>query len=31
MAHDSRTVHTLGSICDAQIRVDEDGVSMTRR
>jgi hypothetical protein len=31
MAHDSRTVHALGSICDAQVHVETDGVSVTTR
>ena len=31
MAHDSRTVHALGSICDAQVHVETDGLSVTTR
>lgn len=31
MAHDNQTVHTLGSIFDTQVRVDDDGVSLTHR
>jgi hypothetical protein len=31
MAHDSRTVHVLASICDARVEVDADGVSVTHR
>lgn len=31
MAHDSRTVHALGSICDAQVHVESDGFSVTTR
>jgi hypothetical protein len=31
MAHDSQTVHALGSICDAQVTVDGDGVSVVNR
>lgn len=31
MAHDDQTVRALTSICDARIRVDTDGVSVTRR
>jgi hypothetical protein len=31
MAHDSRTVHALSSICDAQVTVDGDGLSVTGR
>jgi hypothetical protein len=31
MAHDSRTVHALGSICDAQVHVEGDSVSVTTR
>ena len=31
MAHDSQTVHALASICDAQVTVDGDGVSVDHR
>ncbi|AUV80728.1 hypothetical protein C2R22_02875 [Salinigranum rubrum] len=31
MAHDSQTVHALGSIFDTQVRVEDDGVSLTHR
>lgn len=31
MAHDSQTVHALGAIFDTQVRVEEDGVSLTQR
>jgi hypothetical protein len=31
MAHDSQTAHALASICDAQVEITGDGVSVTRR
>jgi hypothetical protein len=31
MAHDSQTVHALGSIFDTQVRVEDEEVSLTRR
>ena len=31
MAHDSRTIHALGSICDAQVHVDGGEVAVTVR
>lgn len=31
MAHDSQTVATLASIFDTQVRVEEDGISVTHR
>jgi hypothetical protein len=31
MAHDSQTVHALGAIFDTQVRVEDDGVSLTQR
>lgn len=31
MAHDSRTVHVFGSICDAQVHVENDRISVTTR
>jgi hypothetical protein len=31
MAHDSQTIHTLGSIFDTQIRVEDDEITLTHR
>ena len=31
MAHDSRTVHVFGSLCDAQVHVEDDAISVTTR
>jgi hypothetical protein len=31
MAHGSQTVHALGAIFDTQVRVEDDGVSLTQR